>query len=140
MDAEPEENAGSVRDWLLRGYFGEPVRMTAGEDAWIVDPDREAYYGPATLKPLGSILEHPKSDLQPVNVTALEKARKGQAQPLARLRWYAGLTASPGTLTPALQNSTRFGLSRWPQIEREFPRHFRIATAMMKQAGSLAEL
>ena len=143
-EPEPEtavdEDTATIGEWLLRGKFSEPVRMLAGEDVWIVDPDREAYYGPATLKPLSQVLDQTTADLQLVNVTVLERARKGQAQPLARLRWYAGLVSSPGKLSPALQAGTRFGLARWPQIEREFPRHFRIATAMMKQAGSVAEL
>ena len=142
--AEPETSESdeklTVGEWLLRGAFEQPVRIAVGDEVWIIDPDREAWYGPATLKPLGKVLGLPASDLKAVDVLALEKARKGQAQPLARLRWYAGLVASPGKLMPALQGSERFGLSRWPQIEREFPRHFRIATAMMKQAGSVAEL
>ena len=29
---------------------------------------------------------------------------------------------------------------RWPQVEREFPKHFRIATTMMRGSGTLAEI
>src|SRR3546814_16470166 len=30
--------------------------------------------------------------------------------------------------------------NKWPQTEREYPRHFRIATAMMKGPATLAEI
>ena len=134
--ARPE----TVRAWLLAGPPERSVRLPATDEAWIVDADREAYYGPAKLKALGDALDKPIESLKDVNVSELEKARKGTAQPLSRLRWYAGLTSSPGKLNPALAAAGSYKLTRWPQIEREFPRHFRIATAMMKQAGSVAEL
>ena len=51
----------------------------------------------------------------------------GDAQPIARLLWLAALGGSGGEIPVA-----RYRLHKWPQIEREFPKHFRIATAMMK--------
>ncbi|MGB8633848.1 MAG: hypothetical protein WCD66_09620 [Rhodanobacteraceae bacterium] len=130
----------TVRAWLLSGPLDRSVRLSVADDTWVVDADRETYYGPAKLKLLGDALDQPIESLKDVDVTELEKARKGSAQPLSRLRWYAGLTSSPGNLNPALRAGESYKLARWPQIEREFPRHFRIATAMMKQAGSVAEL
>jgi len=31
-------------------------------------------------------------------------------------------------------------LTRWPQVEREFPKHFRIATSMMRGTGTIEEI
>lgn len=144
VDVQPDEAVAdqpeTVGAWLLSGSDKRPVRITGGDQTWVLDPDRDAYYGLATLKPLSDVLERLLDSLRDIDVLELEKARKGSVQPLARLRWYAGLKSSPGELNPALQASKTFKLARWPQIEREFPRHFRIATAMMKQAGSVAEL
>jgi hypothetical protein len=130
----------SVGAALRVGGIREPKSITVGEDTWVLDPERDAYHGPATLKPLAAALRAPLSSLQAVDVVALEKARRTPTQPLARLRWYAGLLAAPGRLREGLDPNGRYMLSRWPQIEREFPRHFRIATAMMKQPGSLSEI
>lgn len=137
MDAEQPDTVGA---WLLSSPDLRSVRIASGDDVWILDSDRGGYYGPATLKSFDGILETSPDSLRDVDVVELGQARKGSAQPLVRLRWYAGLKSSPGKLNPALQASKTFKLARWPQIEREFPRHFRIATAMMKQAGSVAEL
>ena len=41
---------------------------------------------------------------------------------------------------PGMDGSAKFKLSKWPQIEREFPKHFRIATAMMKGFAPLTEV
>lgn len=125
---------------LLDGAIEKPVRIAVEGEAWTIDPGRSAYHGPAKLKPFSSALEQSADQLRKVDVLELEKIRKGAAQPISRLRWFAGLMASPGKLNPALVASQSYKLARWPQIEREFPRHFRIATAMMKQAGSVGEL
>ncbi len=55
----------------------------------------------------------------------------GGTQPLGRLVWLAALGGSDGLIYGA-EPDARYRLSKWPQIEREFPRHFRIATTMMK--------
>lgn len=55
----------------------------------------------------------------------------GGNQPLGRLVWLAALGGSDGVI-PGAAADARYRLSKWPQIEREFPRHFRIATSMMK--------
>ena len=34
----------------------------------------------------------------------------------------------------------RFQLNKWPQTEREYPRHFRIATQMMRGPATVAEI
>lgn len=142
-EAEDEpaiEQPETVADWLLAGQFDGPARVAMGDEAWVIDPAADVYYGPAKLKPFTQALAQPVAALADVDAAALESARGGDSMPLARLRWYAGLLASPGHLGGDLDPASSYKLTRWPKIEREFPRHFRIATAMLKQAGSIAEL
>ena len=71
---------------------------------------------------------------------AREAAALGAAQPLARLQWYGGLLAGKGKLLPGFDPTAQYQLRKWPQTEREFPKHFRIATAMMKGPATLDEI
>jgi len=64
----------------------------------------------------------------------------GGGQPLTRLVWLATLVGSGGHLIPGLDLNARYKLARWPQIEREFPKHFRIATAIKKVSDIMAEI
>ena len=68
------------------------------------------------------------------------KERVEAGQPLSRLQWYGGLLAGGGSLLPGFDPAGRYKLSKWPQTEREFPKHFRIATAMMKGPTTIDEL
>lgn len=70
---------------------------------------------------------------QPLSAAEFGNLRKtiGGTQPLGRLVWLAALGASGGEIAGGAPG-TRYRLSKWPQIEREFPKHFRIATTMMK--------
>lgn len=63
----------------------------------------------------------------------------GEAQPLGRLLWLAALGGAGGEI-PGAAAGARYRLGKWPQIEREFPKHFRLATAMMKGFQTPAEL
>jgi hypothetical protein len=49
-----------------------------------------------------------------------------------RLAWLCGLTLGHGQLLPGFTPARKFQLTKWPQIEREYPKHFRLATVMMK--------
>ena len=64
----------------------------------------------------------------------------GAAQPLQRLVWFGNLLAGHGMLVPGFDPAGRFLMVKWPQTEREFPKHFRIATMMMKGPATLAEI
>ena len=64
----------------------------------------------------------------------------GSAQPLSRLLWFCALQAGKGKLMPGFDPNGRYRLLKWPQTEREFPKHFRIATAMMKGPATLDEV
>ncbi|HET9818525.1 MAG TPA: hypothetical protein VFP92_05105 [Rhodanobacteraceae bacterium] len=120
------------------------ARKLVGTDGaeLVVDPEQDAYYFESTsLKPLAALLQQRASAWTPVYSEAIKTARAaGAAQPLERLRWYAGLIATPGILGRELNQDDRYKLSRWPETEREFPRHFRVATAMSKQPATPDEI
>lgn len=131
-------------DWLAPGQLHGRVRLRRDGVGILLDPDKQQYFGPATLKPLAS---HVESVLEAGDFTAVdaatwsaETAALGQPQPLARLLWFCALQAGQGRLMPGFDPSARYRLLKWPQTEREFPKHFRIATAMMKGPATLAEV
>jgi hypothetical protein len=62
------------------------------------------------------------------------------AHPAARLAWLVHLVSHDGKLRAGLDPQASYKLSRWPQSEREFPKHFRIATVMLKQSRTLDEI
>lgn len=61
-------------------------------------------------------------------------------QPYARLSWLVHLLRGEGKLDAGFDGNARYKLVRWPQSEREFPKHFRIATVMLKHAATLDEI
>ena len=140
--AEPEvaQVPATVGALLLDGGLTEPA-LVEGDDGGIqlfIDPARNVYRAPPQLKPLEKLLELPATQLRSIASDDPKVQHAGPEQPIVRLLWFAALCASKGALAPHLDDSAVWKLTRWPQIEREFPRHFRIATAMMKQAGTLA--
>lgn len=79
--------------------------------------------------------------VEPLDAAAFAAATRELASlPYARLSWLAHLVGSDGQLEADLDPGSRYKLARWPQSEREFPRHFRIATAMMKAPATLDEI
>src|SRR3546814_15531102 len=55
--------------------------------------------------------------------------------------WSSDVSSSDlGELLPGYDPDGSYKLNKWPQTEREYPRHFRIATAMMKGPATLAEI
>lgn len=123
-------------DWLAPGQLNGRVRLQRGGISVLLDLDQHQYFGPATLKPLVS---HVESVLQASDFSSVDAATwnsettmLGQGQPLARLLWFCALQAGKGKLMPGFDPHASYRLLKWPQTEREFPKHFRIATAMMK--------
>ncbi|HET7359817.1 MAG TPA: hypothetical protein VFJ04_06685 [Rhodanobacteraceae bacterium] len=126
---------------LLADRFEHAMVIENGAGVTLqLDPERGGYYGPLTLKSVQPLLDLPSARARPLDIVALAKARQAPALPMTRLLWFAALCATPGRLGSALDPQARYRLTRWPKIEREFPRHFRIATTMMKQAGTLEEV
>jgi hypothetical protein len=62
------------------------------------------------------------------------------AHPVSRLKWLVHLVGNDGQLEAGLDPRGHYKLSRWPQSEREFPKHFRIATVMLKQAATVDDI
>lgn len=140
-DHEPLPANMTLGECLLAERLTAPVAITQVDGMELVlDPERRGYAGPSTLKPLKALLDTPMAQVKPLDRHAIERMRDAPSLPLARLLWFAALTSTPGQLSPALDTQARYRLTRWPQIEREFPRHFRIATAMMKDARSLGDI
>lgn len=131
--------------WLRPGALTGRARYQGGQGpALFIDFVRREYYGPTTLKPLAEyfVATVGLRDFEQLDDAGWQAgvAGLGAAQPLQRLQWYGGLLAGEGRMLPGFDPEGRFVLAKWPQTEREYPRHFRIATAMMKGPQTLAEI
>jgi len=132
-------------EWLAPGALSGRFRYQRGNGpVLLIDADTRQYHGPAALKPLAEAISGTvqRQDFAPVSATNWHDEAKaaGEAQPLARLQWYAGLVAGRGTLLSGYDPLAKYRLGKWPQTEREFPKHFRIATVMMKAPATLSEI
>lgn len=135
-----------VSDYLAPGRLGGPARLKPMDGSPVVafDPVTQTYAGSATLKPL---LPYVEAVLEDADFEAIDNAEferiKGAsagAQPYMRLLWLCGLTMGKGHLFPGYNASRKFQLTKWPQIEREYPKHFRLATVMMKGPALVKEI
>lgn len=132
-------------DYLQPGALAGPVRLQAtGAPDLVLDPATRTYLGASALKPLlpycNVVLR--ETDLVPVDAGELPAiaAALGGSQPWSRLSWLCALTGGNGTLAPGFGLNDKYKLLKWPQTEREFPKHFRIATVMMKGPATLADI
>jgi hypothetical protein len=131
--------------WLRPGALTGRARYQSGRGpALFIDFVRREYFGPSTLKPLAEyfVATVGLRDFEQLDDRGWNEAiaALGAAQPLQRLQWYGGLLAGEGRLLAGYDPDGKFVLAKWPQTEREYPRHFRIATAMMKGPQTLAEI
>jgi hypothetical protein len=121
-----------------------PVRLVhEGLPSIIIDPARQRWYAGVALKALWDWSKLPirRSDLIHLDMPAFAAAIEIlPAQPYSRLVWFARLARSEGQLDAGLPADARYRLTRWPLVEREFPKHFRIATAMMSGLGTIEEI
>ncbi len=150
LEPEPEPVADLPPDRPLAAWLGahgldRRVRLQRGTGpALLVDPRSKLYHGPATLKPLAAYFDGTLlvEDFATPDASAWEReaASLGAAQPLSRLQWLAGLLGGHGSLLPGHDPEGKYRLTKWPQTEREYPKHFRIATAMMKGPATIAEV
>ncbi len=134
-----------LASWLAGNGLDRRVRLQRGDaPVLLIDPRSKVYHGPATLKPLvpcfeGALLIEDFETPAAAEWEA-EAAKLGEAQPLTRLQWLGGLLAGGGELAPGNDPNGQYRLTKWPQTEREYPKHFRIATAMMKGPSTLDEV
>lgn len=144
MPASEPPRARSLFEHLQPGALQQPVQIQRGSaPLLVIDPASRTYLGGAALKPyveyLGSALHD--SELKAIPAARLDELEPqlGGRQPIQRLLWLSALHAGEGQLI-GFDPSTRFRLGKWPQIEREFPKHFRIATVMMKAPATVDEI
>jgi hypothetical protein len=145
MPANLQAHVTALPDFLGQGRLAGPALLQhEGAPTLAFDPASRTWTGSVTLKPLLPLLDVPLTvdDFASIDSAEFErlKAAGGGAQPYLRLLWLAGLAAGHGQLLPGHAPSKKFVLTRWPQIEREYPKHFRIATAMMKGPALLREI
>lgn len=127
----------SVADWLLGGGVVTPLLIESDGRSLLLDPQTDRWYGDNALRPQAPLLTRPLSTARQPAPNVLAAARAVGGQPLSRLRWFVALTSNPGAPPDGTRADNRLRLTRWPEIEREFPRHFRIATALMRQPATL---
>jgi hypothetical protein len=134
-----------LSDYLAPGALAGPVKLQVeGAPLMVLDPGSHTYVASATLKPLLPCVQaivRPE-DLVPVEPAELVQLRAGQGgpQPFQRLAWLIGYAGGNGSLLPGYDMNAKYQLAKWPQTEREFPKHFRIATVMMKGPALLTEI
>lgn len=145
VEPPPPPRDPCFTDWLIPEVLTGRRRFKRNDGpALLLDIDARNYHGPANLKPLNEYFEGKVVAEDFVAISDAdwdnEVAGLSEAQPLARLRWYGALLSGKGELLPGLDPSGQYHMVKWPQTEREFPKHFRIATAMMKGPATLPEI
>ncbi len=132
-------------DLLKPGVFAGPVKLQLdGAPLLVLDPATQTYLGGSGLKVLQrygetSIRAEQFSPVAPAELATLT-AQLGGTQPWSRLAWLGALVGGKGVIAPGIDPNSRFKLVKWPQTEREFAKHFRIATVMMKGPARLTEI
>ena len=133
-----------LADWLADGALAQAMRLQmAGAPDLTIDPGNKMYYAEGTARALAPYSQRviALEDWKPVDYADLAALQAtGKGQPYARLLWLHHALGSNGKLSAELDPEAKYKLNRWPQIEREFPKHFRIATVMLKQPALLADI
>ena len=122
---------------------GKTCLVAPGLPSLFIDPHARQWHADASLKALAGWCTRA---LAPGDVQTMSDGQFATAvatlpgHPHARLTWLAHLVRGAGQLAPGLDPDGHYRLARWPQSEREFPKHFRIATVMLKQAAPVEEI
>ncbi len=142
--APPAPRRRVLIDYLQKDQLAGPARLRDAQPPLAINVEGGHYLGGKALKPLAAHCsrELGDDDWQPLSSAEFSALapQLGDRQPLSRLLWLAGLSGFDGQLRPELAGPARFKLAKWPQTEREYPRQFRIATALLKQFGSVDEI
>ncbi|MFN3964632.1 MAG: hypothetical protein ACK4JC_04360 [Silanimonas lenta] len=143
VSAPPPPSAAPRLAARLAAGSGAFSAQAPGLPELVVDLDRQQFAPGRSLKALlpYATLDPARIALTPLTPEAAVEAlaRAGEPQPLARLAWLLALGGGEGRLKEH-PPGTRFQLDRWPQVEREFPKHFRIATVMLKAPATVEEI
>ncbi|SJZ75370.1 hypothetical protein [Novilysobacter spongiicola] len=140
----PEAEPKTLAEWLARGRIAGRVRLERDGTPLLIDARQRQYHGPAALKPLSAHVSDTlvAADFQQPDDAGWDReaATLGAGQPLSRLVWFGGLLAGKGELMQGFDPEARYQMLKWPQTEREYPKHFRIATVMMKGPATLPDI
>ena len=144
-EPEPARPDRPLHAWLIGEELSQPSRLQRdGAPTLWIDPVNRTWHGPATLKAVAAHFEGTwqREDFHTPDPGEWNREAEaaGPAQPLSRLHWMGGLVTGRGELLPGLDPDGQYRLRKWPQTEREYPKHFRIATAMMKGPASVSEV
>lgn len=128
----------------LLGNAAAPFAVQWGDlPRLVIDPQAQQFAPGKSLKALlgYATAELPADAVEAIDAAAADAALRqaGDPQPLSRLHWLLALGGGEGRVMTHAPG-TRFQLGRWPQAEREFPKHFRIATVMLKAPATVAEI
>ena len=131
--------------YLKPGVLLGPVKaQLPGAPLLVLDPATQTYAGGGALKVFLPYAEAVLQETDFTHIDGVELAghikQLGGSQPWSRLAWLAGLAGGKGMVMPGTSPNAKFKLIKWPQSEREFPKHFRIATVMMKGPALLTEI
>lgn len=132
----------TLAQWLASGRLRGLLRLNHEDSPDIVlDVDTGYYYGPPTLKPLIPLFEKQlhQADFQALTGSD-DPEEAGSEQQLARLVWFATLLRGRGRLLPQHNPDAHYRLLKWVQTEREYPKHLRIASVLLKAPASIAEI
>ncbi|MGH8029241.1 MAG: hypothetical protein ACREO3_04825, partial [Arenimonas sp.] len=134
-----------LADYLKPGALTGPVKVQLpGAPLLVLDPGSRTYLGGTSLK---AFQPYGESSLRPDDLQLIDPAeftqlagKLGAPQPWNRLSWLCALVGHRGMVAPGVDPNALFKLNKWPQTEREFPKHFRIATVMMKGPAKLTDI
>jgi len=135
----------TLADYLRPGALTGPVKVQLpGAPLLVLDPATRTYFGGTSLKAFQPYGESPlrPDDLHSIDAGELAQlgGKLGAPQPWSRLAWLCALVGHHGAIAPGVDPNSLFKLNKWPQTEREYPKHFRIATVMMKGPSKLTDI
>ncbi|KFN43353.1 hypothetical protein [Arenimonas oryziterrae] len=135
----------ALADFLRNGALAGPVKLQLpGAPLLVLDPGSQTYLGGTPLKVFQPYAEAVvrADDFTAIDAGELKllSGQLGGAQPFSRLAWLCALVGGKGVIAPGYDPNAQYKLVKWPQTEREFAKHFRIATVMMKGPARLTEI
>ena len=131
-DAAPHDLREYLADGLLRG----PARIILGKaPPLVLDPKNKVAHASSGLRALEPYCRARWSlrDWQPLTSAELAELRTSeQSHSYARLTWLHVLLHSGGRLASHLDPGGSYRLKHWTEIDKDFSKHFRIASAMLQ--------
>jgi hypothetical protein len=142
----PKPREPVMWDYLRPGGLSGPSRLQIeGAPPLVIDPRTDTYVGGSALKPfipycqMSTISADRWQTLTGADLNT-HLTPPNEAHPMSRLRWLHALVQGRGELGPGYDPNDKYKLTRWAKTEREFPRHFRIASTMMQAPATPAQI